>query len=249
MKPVIGLTCSLGAKKEEWVGRTGLTWDFTKREYHRRVEEHGGIPVLLPAVRDEETVAGLCAIVDGILLTGGEDIEPSYYGEENAHGRSLCHPERDRFETTLLRCAQGYGLPVLGICRGMQVLNVHFGGSLYQDLSERPGTGEHLSPEEGVYLPHEVRIAPGSRLAALLGSEPRTVNSRHHQIVKHLAPGFAAAAFAADGVIEAIERAEGDSFLMGVQWHPELMPGDSATAALFSGFVAAAAARARNRVK
>lgn len=249
MKPIIGLTCSLGAQKNDWVGRAGLTWDFAKREYHRRIEEHGGIPVLLPSVHRGETVAELCALVDGVLLTGGEDIDPSYYGEENAHGRSQSHPERDRFETTLLRCAERRALPVLGICRGMQVLNVHFGGSLYQDLSERPGTGAHHSPEEGVYLPHAVRIAPGSRLATLVGPEPRTVNSRHHQIVKRLAPGFAATAFAEDGVIEAIERADGESFLMGVQWHPELMPEDGATAALFAGFIAAAAARVRDRLR
>jgi len=241
MKPIIGISCSLGARKEEWIGRPGLTYDYVKREYHRRVEEHGGIPLLLPVVRGEETARGMAACMDGLLLTGGEDVDPARYNAENCWPGSIIHPERDRFEWLLLQLADERRLPVLGICRGVQVMNAFYGGTLYQDLSLRPGTGTHRSPEPDVYLPHTVRVREGSRLIQMTQRPDVEVNSRHHQTVSRVAPGFSATAFADDGVIEAIEGSDGSLYRMGVQWHPELMPEAPATAALFKDLIRSAA--------
>jgi len=243
MRPRIGISCSLGARKDEGVGRAGPTWDYVKREYYLRVEEHGGIPILLPTVRQEETLREYIRLIDGLLLTGGEDVDPSQYGEKNQSGKSEFHPERDFAEVTVLREAHAREVPVLGICRGIQLMNVCFGGSLHQDLTFRPGTQAHISSEPDVDITHPIRLKTGTRLYRLLGREEHEVNSRHHQLLNRLAVGFTISAAAPDGVVEAIERVDRVEYLVGVQWHPERMPGDPATAAVFRDFLEAAAAR------
>lgn len=237
MKPIIGISCSLGARQQEWIGQPGVTYDYVKREYHRRVEEHGGVPLLLPVVREEATAQAMAARIDGLLLTGGEDVDPARYNEDNCWPASVIHPERDRFEWFLLQLADERRLPVLGICRGVQVMNAYYGGTLYQDLSLRPGTGAHRSPEPAVYLPHIVRVREESRLIQMTQRTEVQVNSRHHQMVKGIAPGFEAAACADDGVVEAIEGKDRSLYRMGVQWHPELMPEAPLTALLFKDFL------------
>jgi putative glutamine amidotransferase len=161
--------------------------------------------------------------IDGLILTGGADIHPSFYGQIVLERCGEIDEERDRFEVELIRAARGFDLPFLGICRGLQVLNVALGGSLYQDLSYRAGTDPaHMSPRERRGEPsHQVAITPGSRLAAIIGTRELPVTSTHHQIIRDLAPDLAVSAVAPDGVIEAIEGT--GRFLLAVQWHPERM--------------------------
>jgi putative glutamine amidotransferase len=161
--------------------------------------------------------------IDGLVMTGGADIHPSFYGQIVLERCGEIDEERDRFEVELIHAARDRDLPFLGICRGLQVLNVALGGSLYQDLSYRQGTDPtHQSLRERRGEPaHSVAIAAGSRLAEIIGARELPVTSTHHQVIRDPAPALEVSAVAPDGVIEAIEGA--GRFLVGVQWHPERM--------------------------
>jgi putative glutamine amidotransferase len=238
MKPLIGITCSL--KRDDPACLDGRSFDYAKREYYRRLETHGGIPVLLPNVEQEDTILDVLSRVDGLLLAGGEDIDPSWYDEENRFPQSVIHPDRDRAEILLARKACERGLPVLAICRGIQTMNVAFGGSLHQDVSLRPRTGNHKVDEPYAYLVHDVTIVKDSLLFRLAGKEIVQVNSRHHQILNRIAPEFIVSATAPDGVVEAIESIDAGRYLLGVQWHPEMAPDDALSIAIFRDFVSMA---------
>ena len=175
----------------------------------------GNTPLVLPAETNREVVARMLASVDVLLLCGGEDVDPSRYKTKPSPRLGEVNLRRDAWEWLLLDEAVKRRLPVIGICRGCQLINVYFGGTLWQDLpSERPGEVKH----RGTHL-HGVRIEGGSRLARSLGCEEMQVNTSHHQAVRDLAPGFRAVAFAPDGVVEAIES---DAWpVVGVQFHPE----------------------------
>ena len=184
--------------------------------------------------------------VDGVLLTGGDDVAPGRYGEERHAAVVEVPPERDEFEIALVQEARRRHLPILAICRGVQVLNVACGGSLVQDIpSQMAGALEHrVKALPASNIGHEVRIEKDSLLARLLGerltdADTCHVNSRHHQAVKTLAPGFRVVATAPDGVVEAIEDPS-TPFCLGVQWHPENLWRTGEFRALFEGFVAAA---------
>ncbi len=239
MKPLIGITCSL--KSDDPVCDDGRKFDYSKEEYYSGIESNGGIPVLLPNVELETTLLEFLSRIDGLLITGGVDVDPSWYGEKDCHSGSEIHPRRDRVEIFLARKARERRMPVFGICRGIQVMNVAYGGSLYQDLSLRPGTGGHKSGKPYVYLDHEVRVISGTHLAQLAGKATVGVNSSHHQLLNRVAPGFTVSAFAGDGVIEAIEKINQDEYLLGVQWHPEMTPRDDLSIALFLDFITVAA--------
>jgi putative glutamine amidotransferase len=238
MKPIIGITCSL--KHDDPACLDGRSFDYVKREYYRRIETHGGIPVLLPNVGREDTLLDFLSHVNGLLLTGGEDVDPFWYKEENRFPPPVIQPDRDRAEIFLARKAGQRGMPILGICRGVQTMNVAFGGSLHQDVSLRPGTGSHQVEEPQVYLVHDVTIVKDTRLFLLAGREIVQVNSRHHQILNRIAPEFTVSATAPDGVVEAIESVDGDRYLLGVQWHPEMTPDDALSIAIFRDFVSMA---------
>ena len=240
MKPIIGITCSLWAQKEKWVHQEGRTFDHLKREYYQRVEACGGLPMLLPNVDRDETLDGLLTRIDGLLLSGGDDIDPACYDEPRLFEPSIIHPHRDRVEIELARRARELGRPVFGICRGIQLINVAFGGSLYQDTSLRPGTSPHNSGQPYIPVHHEVIIAKGTRLHNLAGRERVTVTSTHHQHLKRVAEGFTVSATAPDGVVEAIERVSGNEHLIAVQWHPESLPDEIFSRALFEDFIEAA---------
>ena len=186
-----------------------------KTAYAEAVAAAGNTPLVLPATADRARVARMLAPLDALLLCGGEDVEPRRYGAAPSPRLGEVNPRRDAWEILLLDEAMRRRLPVFGVCRGCQLINVYFGGTLWQALpTERPGPVTHRSKTL-----HPVRIVPGSRLADCLRAESLMVNTRHHQAVKDLAPGFRAVAFAPDGVVEAIES---DALpVAGVQFHPE----------------------------
>jgi len=212
--------------------------------YAFAIARNGGAPVMIPPVGDEEAFARVYEALDGLLLTGGPDVEPVAYGQERHALTDGGDPPMEQAEFYLLRRALAGGLPVLGICRGLQVLNVVAGGTLYQDLAYEFGTAiAHPAYADGrAALVHKVHIREGSRLRAALGSAEVGVNSLHHQGIHDLAPGLTATGVAPDGLIEAIERPD-LPFVVAVQWHPEeLYREDEAWAGLFRAFVDAASA-------
>ena len=182
---------------------------------------------------------------DALVLGGGGDVDPARYGRpELANGTVELDPERDALDFRLFEEARASGLPVLGICRGLQVINVALGGTLVQDIpSERPSPVVHQRPkEERARRDHRVVLTPGTRMAAVAGRPEAAVNSRHHQAIDRVAPGLAVSAVAPDGVAEAVEAA-GDPWLVAVQWHPENLTGDPVSGRLFAEFLRAARAR------
>ncbi len=222
--------------------------DGNPHTYIEAVSDGGGAPIIFPAipVHLAETER-LLDLVDGVFLPGGRDIDAAFYGQpahaENDPPLSL----RDELEIEFVRGARRRGMPVLGACRGMQVMNVALGGTLEQHLGDRVEPTPHRDTV-GVFTTHEVRIADGSRLAAIVGTGSFEIASHHHQAVERIADGFVATAWAADGVIEALET-EGDEFCLGVQWHPEQQL-DVEGRALARAFVEAAGAygESRNRI-
>jgi putative glutamine amidotransferase len=241
MKPLIGISCGT------FHDRAWCPPSFGHRQtYVDAILRAGGAPMLIPPVQDELTLRALYMRLDGVLFAGGGDIEPAHYGAEpHAHLGTL-DPLRDSAELPMARWALADGKPILGICRGIQVLNVALGGTLYQDLpSEIESELQHnlsYEREDWTHMAHELRVAPGSRLARLLGAERLPINSLHHQAVRDLAPGLHAVAWAPDGVIEAVEGTD-KSFVLGVQCHPEALQAhvDPRWRAVFGAFVASCA--------
>lgn len=234
--PLIGLTTY---REDAAWGVWHQRADLLPALYAAAVEATGGVPVLLPPAGRAGAADAVVHRLDGLVLSGGADVDPSRYGEP-PHARTAgWRPDRDAWEAALLDAAEAAGLPVLGVCRGMQVLAVHAGGTLDQHLPDLVAHERH-SPAGDGFGTIDVETAPGTRVAALLG-ERLTVNCHHHQSVR-THPGFAAAAHAADGALEAIE-APGERFCVGVQWHPET----AADIGLLAGLVRAAAAYAGAR--
>jgi putative glutamine amidotransferase len=239
MRPLIGVTTSeLRPSSAGTLRRHGepphaeMALGMT---YLRAVEAAGGIPVVLPPLGD--AVAYLDRL-DGICLSGGPDLDPIAYGAPDRHAElGPTEPGLDVFELQLARAADERGLPILGICRGAQALNVARGGTLHQHL---PG---HRQTEPATATTHTVQIEPGSRLADVAGAGRLRVNSFHHQAVDVLGRGLRAVAFAADGIVEAIE-VPGPRLVLGVQWHAEGLTAQSRHRALFEELVATAAAPA-----
>lgn len=213
-KPVIGISALLYEESRDY---------RITHSYAEAVTDAGAIPVMLPACLPQEDTDALLPGLDGLLIPGGADVDPLLYGEEPRRGLGLTKASNDHFEIRLLRSARAAHLPILCVCRGEQILNVAFGGTLYQDLpSQLPDSLRHQqTPVDRNEGTHTLDIAPASLLCELYGTETLAVNSFHHQAVKDLAPGFAVSARARDGVIEAIEIREEN--ILGVQWHPEAM--------------------------
>lgn len=193
------------------------------RSYVQAVEAAGFVPMVLPMAESEATLREFVGKIDILLLTGGEDVEPRRYGEPNSPRLGKVNFSRDDFEWKLLAAARAVRLPVFGICRGEQMLNVFFGGTLYQDIpSEFPraqNAPEVVHRTKDAKPVHAVAVKPGTRLGAVAGAGELLVNTYHHQSVKDLAPGFVASAVSPDGVVEAIESS--DYPAAGVQFHPE----------------------------
>lgn len=214
MRPLIGLTISIQSDEKKI---------FTPTSYPAAIIAAGGTPVLLNITRDPELIAQYADMVDGVLFSGGDDVDPTAYGEAQAWNCGDISPMRDAFEMQLLQTllARHPKKPILGICRGAQVLNVAMGGTLYQDLhSQLPDCIRHQQKQISVYASHGVEIAPDSRLHAIYGTDEVMVNSFHHQAVKEVGAGLTVSARAADGVIEALEKPD-HPYFVAVQWHPE----------------------------
>ncbi len=220
----------------------GITRCRTLADYEESIRRAGGEPHVLDAEHD--TPESALRDLDGLLLTGGGDVNPAVYGEPRHPTTDEAEPGRDRFELALTERALGADLPILAICRGIQVLNVAAGGTLMQDIpSAVPGALPHAVKEPKFALAHDVWLTKDSRLAALMrerlqDQEELPVNSRHHQAIGRLAPGLEVAATAPDGVIEAVER-PASKFCIGVQWHPENFWRTGEFRALFEAFIEA----------
>lgn len=241
MKPIIGVTPDFNAGDREDMGGREPTY-FLRARYVRAIEDLGGVPLILPLAADASLRRQLLKGVDGLLLTGsGPDLPPSLYGERQRFKYRVVSRCRYDFELEMARLAAAAGLPVLGICGGMQALNVAFGGSLVQDIaSQLPSALAHRAKGPATKPAHVVQVTPRSLLRRITREARIRVNSSHHQSVKQVAPSFVASALAPDGVIEAIESPR-HSFLLGVQWHPEfLYARDAVQRRLFRAFLKAA---------
>ena len=220
MKPIIGVSGNLLVEKSG--PAAGLRRAYVNEVYIKAVEKVGGVPVILPVVEEDELIQMQADLVDGLILTGGYDVNPHLYGEEPVPNILATWPKRDVYESDLIKFILEADKPLLGICRGIQMLNVAFGGSLYQDVSQIDGKiCRHMQVTRPEIPTHTITTKEGSRLRKILG-EKVLMNSLHHQCIKRVANGFNVAAVSSDGVIEAIEK-EGELFVMGVQFHPEFL--------------------------
>jgi len=213
--PVIGLTALRSPDQTSY--HHTLTGPYV-----RCITAVGGYPIVLPAIVDrcEEALD----MVDGLMLIGGGDIEGRHLGAVNHPRAKFFNSLRDEFELALIKLAAQRKMPMLGICRGMQMMNIALGGSLYQDINDEQGTDFDHQQEKTPDLPvHAVSIASESCLASILGTTSVSVNSVHHQAIKDVSPRLKAVAWAPDGVIEAAESCGDQGFMLGVQWHPERM--------------------------
>ena len=232
-KPVIGVVPLVDEERESLWMLPG---------YLEGLEAAGALPVILPLTEDRQAMTQLMEGLDGILLTGGQDVSPTFYGEEPLPQCGETCPRRDGMEQVLLELALAQDKPVLGICRGIQFLNAARGGTLYQDLpTQRPSALSHAMTPPYDRAAHKVELVPGSPLEELLGCRTLEVNSYHHQGVKDLAPGLAVMARATDGLTEGVWMPE-KRFVWAVQWHPEFSwKSQEASRRIFAALVQAAA--------
>jgi len=185
------------------------------------------VPLIVPPSLDDDETRALVAGVAGIVLSGGEDVDPATYGATRNPATQPSHAGRDATELSLVAAARNAQRPLLAICRGMQLLNVALGGTLVQDLpSERPSDIQHARDDARAERTHGITVHPGTRLSAALGTTQLDINSMHHQAIDRLADTLRATAYASDGVIEGVETASRDWWVLGVQWHPEELFGD-----------------------
>ena len=215
-KPIIGLCTSYEkSEKEDRI--------FINHAYLDAVRHFGGIPLVIPAEAQADEQAFLLSHCDGLVMTGGDDIDPVLYGEPILNDTVFPAPERDLREPRLCAMAMERKLPILGICRGLQIMNVHFGGTLYQDIpAQLDTTVPHKMERPFERVIHDCVLEPGSPLQVLTGRERIGVNSFHHQAIKDLAPVLAVMGRAPDGIVEAVWKPE-YKFVWAVQWHPEML--------------------------
>ena len=228
LRPLIGITPGYAGPdpRRDFVKFSDM--NFCDLNYSRRVERAGGLPLILAhAHEDQESqIEQLIATLDGLLLTGGDDVHPRHYGQEWFETAVLPASERDDFELPLTRAFLATGKPILGICRGIQLVNVAMGGSLVQDIPHFVGPTHHSQNAFTAIPTHQVRLAEDCRLARVFQGVTVDVNSHHHQAVDRLAEGFRVVGRSEEGIVEVIEH-EQHPYLIGVQWHPERLGGDA----------------------
>jgi putative glutamine amidotransferase len=237
VRPLIGIPCRARADRPDF---------YNDRLYVSAVEHAGGMPLLLPMLDDMSILRAFLPHLDGLLLSGGIDVDPAVYGEEAHPMLGVVYRPMDEFHLEIVRWAIARRVPTLAICRGMQLLNVAMGGNLYQDLpSQRPGSLAHAAAAE---LPrntiiHEVRVQPGSLAERVLGQREVPANSLHHQAVKNIGAGIVVSGYAEDGVVELLE-VPAQPFMLAAQCHPEeLYKTYPVWARLFEAFILACAKR------
>lgn len=216
-KAIIGV---LGAQGTVQSAGISVKTAYANEAYCQAISRAGAIPLILPVTDDQEQATYMFRLCSGFLFPGGEDVDPRFYNEAPHPLLGTVNQITDRFWLWALSYAQEYSLPILGICRGMQLINVALGGSLYQDLSAREQSSQlHLQKQGRDYLMHKVLINKNSKLSRILGAEQIYTNTMHHQCVKDLGDGLAISAQTEDGLVEALENS--DSSIILVQWHPE----------------------------
>jgi putative glutamine amidotransferase len=249
--PRIGVTAALREETESIAQNPLGRFVRTDLDYLKGVSEAGGVPVVLPPSLSLRAAEALLDGLDGLLLSGGPDLDPGYYGERPIPELGTTIPEWDALEMALLGLALEHGMPIFGICRGMQILNVALGGTLYQDVPSQLGADvlDHWQKTPKCQVTHEVEVLEDSYLAKITDRQTVEVNSYHHQGIKGLADDLTVAARCADGVIEALESRDfSDRWMVGVQWHPEGMRDtESAHRNLFEAHVCAAERHASRR--
>jgi putative glutamine amidotransferase len=232
-KPLIGLTTTRSLISS---GRSTYT---VNEPYAKSISNAGGLPVLIPLDLSQDDLDGLLPRLDGILFTGGYDVDPRRYGNQPHPKAKGIDSDRDRVEIHLVQAAIEEGKPFLGICRGLQLINITLGGTLYEDINEQlPDALQHDNHRghSRAYLAHNVKVEPGSCLKQILSDIDVQVNSLHHQGANRLAQELHATAFAPDGLIEAFEL-PGHPFGLAVQWHPEELQEHAAMRRLFQAFI------------
>jgi len=231
--PLIGITCEAISHRKDFRDYDLLC----DHRYAAGIAEAGGHPVLLPIAHSRSTLHRYLEGIDGLVIVGGDDLDPSWYGESPKRHTKVAFPKRSKFEAWLYKAGTHRRLPILGICYGMQLINVIEGGTLYQHL-KKPNAGpnvDHRGKKTGL---HAVNILPGTQLAKILGSGKIQIATEHHQGIRDLASRFIPSAFAADGIIEAMEQPSRPE-IFAVQWHPERRLHFSSTRRLFKAFVKA----------
>ncbi len=239
-RPVIGIAMRLELETRRF---------YLGRDYSEALAGLGAVPVHISLIPDVEYIKSVCSGLDGVLLPGSDsDVDPAFYGDSPHPKLGRVVPEKDTVDRLILEQAEKLSLPVFGICYGMQALNVFRGGSLIQDVvSQVPSAIKH---EQGVPLArnsHQISVKSGSLLNEICGKESIFVNSHHHQAVRDIGKGLTATAWADDGVVECIEDAEGSSYCIGVQWHPELSwDTDPVSKQLFERFISSCSQGSRS---
>jgi putative glutamine amidotransferase len=249
--PKIGVMAALSEEAESTAQNPSRRFVRTDSDYVEGVAEAGGVPMIIPPSISLRAAEALLDGLDGLLLSGGPDLDPGYYGEGPIPELGTTIPEWDALEMALLGLALERGMPIFGICRGMQILNVALGGTLYQDVPSQLGADvfNHWQTTPKCQVTHEVEVLDDSCLVKITDRQTIEVNSYHHQGIKRLAGALTVAARSADGVVEAVESHDfSDHWLVGVQWHPEglLTPG-SGHQNLFEAHVRAAGRHASRR--
>ncbi|MEQ8762895.1 MAG: gamma-glutamyl-gamma-aminobutyrate hydrolase family protein [Planctomycetota bacterium] len=227
-RPIIGINCDY--RQEE------RACSFLYPAYQKAVEAAGGIPMLIPPLSRPADIDQLLEHCDGLLLTGGDDIDPRHYGQEVRAPWTPVAPQKEAADFRLVRSALGRDVPMLAVCYGMQLLGVVSGGTLVQDLATGPDRVRHHLPDE--LARHEVRAAPGSRLSELFSGSICQTNSKHHQAVASVGASLSISGKTVDDVVEAIESPN-HRFVLGVQWHPELERESASGSRLFESLIAA----------
>ena len=239
MQPIIGIPCFSMVRPD-----TGRPIYASNQAYVQAVLRADGVPILIPPLADKPALEVIQNQLDGLLLPGGADLDPALYGESPLPECRSVEPERDAMELAIAHWALDRGLPVFGVCRGMQLLNVARGGTLYQHVpAECLDALDHEQPGQARnHIAHDISVQPDSSLAGILGDLHPGVNSFHHQAVHQVGRGFRVTATAEDGIIEAMEMPAASSFVLAVQYHPEeLAATDRGSHRLFLAFVQAAA--------
>lgn len=219
-KPLIGITCDyIISDKGTSIGQERY---FTSKEFVEAVLESGGVPVLIPIMNKEEDSLAVMDSLDGIILSGGFDVNPIYYGEEPTKYVGFTYTPRDLFELFIVKAAIEKDMPILGISRGQQIMTVAFGGKLYQDISKNESSYINHIQNASIYdIGHYIDIKPDTKLYKIFGTDRLLVNSFHHQAAISAPANFVVSATSSDGIIEAIEHKTKP--IMSVQWHPEIM--------------------------